>query len=447
MEVRQVADQPAEVALAVRLDNSRAELWTSNLSAVVASITNVQSAPAPASRLAWRIPLPSGPLTVNPRPSTLEMARAGDWTVLGLASETNTLVADLCHRILVDHTPVAAPGPKTSLRMDPVTRKLHPAPATQTATNHWLEADLDLRRLSKALSLGWNLPEGWPRISTTWASNGEFVRTTGELTFPSPLNLQLEPWNIPTNLIHDPLVGFTAVRGVRPWLADQKWVKHFNIEPVPDQFCAWASGPTPMLTYAAAPMTNAASLLQALGPRITTELNPWITNNALGLLDYSKEPAAISWAGIPMFTPAVEALATPTGRFMVGWPGSKPTVDGKPAPPELFSQLGARPNLVYYDWEITQAKSAHWVYLGQTARLVLVLPQMPSESAAFAFLLAVAPKLGNTGTEAIQDGPASLSFVRNSIRDSQGLNCTCWRIGWSRRHSRAVFTACSPPNR
>jgi hypothetical protein len=73
-----------------------------------------------------------------------------------------------------------------------------------------------------------------------------------------------------------------------------------------------------------------------------------------------------------------------------------------------------RPNLVYYDWEITQAKLAHWVFFGQTARLVFQLPQMPPESAAFAFLLAAAPKLGNTGTEIIQDGPARLSFVRNS---------------------------------
>ena len=39
---------------------------------------------------------------------------------------------------------------------------------------------------------------------------------------------------------------------------------------------------------------------------------------------------------------------------------------------------------------------------------------MPPESAAFTFLLAAAPKLGNAGTEVAQDGPASLSLVRNS---------------------------------
>jgi hypothetical protein len=79
----------------------------------------------------------------------------------------------------------------------------------------------------------------------------------------------------------------------------------------------------------------------------------------------------------------------------------------------LFAQL-MRPNLVYYDWEITQAKLGQWIYLGQTARLAFVLPQMPPDCAAFGFLLAVAPKLGNAGTEVTQDGPARLSVVRNS---------------------------------
>ena len=57
VELRQATDQPGELALAIRLDDQRAELWTSNLTAVLGSMTNVQSFPAPASRYAWRLPL------------------------------------------------------------------------------------------------------------------------------------------------------------------------------------------------------------------------------------------------------------------------------------------------------------------------------------------------------------------------------------------------------
>jgi hypothetical protein len=201
---------------------------------------------------------------------------------------------------------------------------------------------------------------------------------------------------------------------MRPWLARQEWLQHFQVEPVPNQFCAWASaGTPPLLTFAATPMINAPSLLQRIGPRVETELNPWITNKAFGVLEYSKESASLAWSGIPMFTPTIEATATPGGSFLLGRLGPKPPRVGKPAPPELFAQL-MRPNLVYYDWEITQAKLGQWIYFSQTARLAFVLPQMPPDCAAFGFLLAVAPKLGNAGTEVIQDGPARLSVVRNS---------------------------------
>jgi hypothetical protein len=413
LEVQQQADQPAELVLAVRLDDLRADLWTSNVSAVIASMTNVQSLPAPASRFAWRLSLTSPTSSLLPLPSHLELARVGEWTLLGIAPETNGLLAELSHHILLDHTPVTAAGTGSSFQVDPATRKVGPTPGSPAATNHWLEADLDLQRVSSALSLGWHIPDAWPRIATTWTRNGQFVRTTGELTFATPLNLQLEPWNIPTNFINNPLVSFTALRGVRPWLARQKWLQQLQIEPVPNQFCVWASGPTPMLTYAATPMTNAASLLQKVGPRVEAELNPWITSNAMGNVQYSNEPAGLGWSGIPMFTPTIAAVAAAGGSFLVGWVGAKPSIADKPAPPALFAQL-TRPNLVYYDWEITPGKLAHLVYLGQTARLALVLPQLPPESAGLAFLLAVAPKLGNTGTEILQDDPARLSFVRNS---------------------------------
>jgi hypothetical protein len=413
LEIQQADNQPGELALAVRLDDQRAELWVSNLTAVLASITNAQLLPAPASRLGWRLPL-------APRPSRLDLARAGDWTVLGVAGATNGLLAEMSHRIRTEQTPVSARASGSSFQLDPVTRKVRPASGSPAGSDYWLDAELDLRRVVSALALDWNLPEGWPRIAATWTGQGDHIRTTGKLSFAKPLDLQLEPWNIPTNLIREPLVSFSAVRGLRPWLAGQKWLRHFQIQPVPDQFCAWALGPTPLLTFAATPMTNATALLETVGPRIVTELNPWVSTNAFGAVEYSKEPASLAWSGIPMFTPDIESIVTPGGTFLLSRVGAAPPGVGKLAPPELYAQL-TRANLVYYDWEITQVKLAHWVYLSQTARLAFVLPQLPPESAAFAFLLAAAPKLGNAGTEVIQDGPTSLSFVRNSTLGFTGV--------------------------
>ena len=96
----------------------------------------------------------------------------------------------------------------------------------------WLEADLDLPRISSALALGWNLPTNFPRILLTAQADDAGVRTRAKLDFPEPLPLELEAWNIPTNLIHDPLIGFTAVRGIRPWLKSFKpWQASCSIRP------------------------------------------------------------------------------------------------------------------------------------------------------------------------------------------------------------------------
>ncbi len=412
LEIQQAGNQPGELALAVRLDDPRAGLWASNLTAVLASMTNVQSLPAPASRQAWSLPLAS-------RPSRLDAARVGDWMVLGLATETNRLLAEMSHRIRTQQTPASGHA-GSSLQVDPTARKVPAVPGSPAEEDYWLDLDLDLGRVSRALSLGWGLAEGWPRIAATWTGQGDHVRTSGNLTFAKPLDLQLEPWNIPTNLIRQPLVSFTAVRGVRTWLAGLAWLKRLQVEPLPNQFCAWASGPTPLPTFAATPMTNAAALIQAIGPQIVTALNPWVMSNAFGAIEYSKEPVNVAWSGIPMFTPTIESVTTPGGTFLLGRAGVEPPSSGKPAPPELFAQL-APTNLVYYDWEFTHPKLAHWVYLAQTARLAFVLPQMPSDSAAFAFILAAAPKLRNAGTEILQDTPASLRFVRNSTLGFTGF--------------------------
>ena len=437
LDIQQPTNQPAELALAVRLDDAHADLWASNLTAVLAALTNVQSLEggkeetgATATVRRWRLNLQpatfnSQPSTLNPQPppslpSTLSLSRAGNWTLLGLAGDHNSRLDDFAARIQRGETPVAAPETRSSFQVDPVTRSVYAAPASPAAANHWLEVDLDLRRLSRAFALGWNLPAAWPRIAATWTVHDEMVRTTGELTFPTPLDLPLEPWNIPTNLVREPLMSFTAIRGLRPWLASQEWVKQLQIQSVPDQYCAWA-GPAPLGTFTATPMPNSASFLDAIAPRVEAEVNPWLSSNAMGVLEYSKASAGIEWSGIPMFTPTLEAAMLSEGGFLVSRVGVRPGEKGKPAPAALYAQL-ARPNLVYYDWEITGAKLKHWVYLGQTARLAFMLPQMPPDSAAFAFLLAATPKLGKpTGTEVVQDGPATLSFVRNSQSGFTGV--------------------------
>ena len=139
LEIQQVAAQSAELALAVRLDNPRAGLWTSNLVAVLGSLTNVQSLPAPPNGLAWRFHTQvaadvsrrqlasdkNAPTDVGGY--TLSVIRAGDWTLVGLARERNARLDDFAARIQRAQTPVSVPRPFQS--------KIQPSNYSNTPTS------------------------------------------------------------------------------------------------------------------------------------------------------------------------------------------------------------------------------------------------------------------------------------------------------------------------
>ncbi len=192
VEVRNATNQPGELVLAIRLSPERSDLWETNLAVVLESLTGVRPVVAPGDRRGWSLKIPDAPRLI-------ELARAGDWTVIGLAPEQNTLLAAVRARLERDHVPFAA-----------------------RTTDFWLEADFDLRRVAGALAPGWDLPEGLPRASLTVIGAGRDVLTRGQFNFAGLRPFELEAWNIPTNLVHDPLISFTAIRGVRPWLASLK---------------------------------------------------------------------------------------------------------------------------------------------------------------------------------------------------------------------------------
>ena len=210
------------------------------------------------------------------------MARAGDWTLLGLAAETNELLAELSHRIRADHTPVPAPATRSSFQADPTTRKVRPAPTSPVGagtTNYWVEAEVELGRLGSALGLDVKWRAGLPKLAVTVIGVGGEVRTVGELKFAKPLPFEETAWNIPTNLVYQRLISFTAIRGFRPWLDSQKAWKDLGSGAAPNQVYFWARDGLPFLSYCAVPFPDASNCVARLTERLLTEGNAWMTNN------------------------------------------------------------------------------------------------------------------------------------------------------------------------
>ena len=368
-EMRDAPGSP-EYALAIRLGNDRAALWSKNLASVLQSWTGIGISQDKSGN--WE-------LKKHEPPNLFQFSRAGDWVVIDCGQD------------------------KLSLR-----EQIVPVPARPLVPEaNWLAADLNWPRLAQLFPAlaGFD----FPKIQMQAVGRGGNLQLTGKLTLAQPLP-PLEKWRIPTNEIHQPLVSFTAARGVGPWLAKQGWMRPFEIQPQPDQLFVWALALIPFQTFAAEPVPDAKAALAQLNQRLSTDAD-W-QRYFLSPFTMTNENDEISWRGLPFIMPFVQAVHETAGDFLVG--GFFPNLPkAPPPPPELLAPLN-QPNLVYYHWEATTGRLKE---LPQLSQLLLVLTrheQVNAESAAGKWLDRIEPALGNAVTEVTQTAPNELAFKRTA---------------------------------
>ena len=127
-----------------------------------------------------------------------------------------------------------------------------------------------------------------------------------------------------------------------------------------------------------------------------------------------------------------------------------------PPPAELLSQLTSQPKLVYYDWEITQTRLTSWRVLAQLFAMIAGKSQFTTNTAGLPWMMAVAPKLGNTATEITADSPAEWSLVRKSHIGFTGIELVAlarWlestnfpKLSFELPPERPVQAASTPPS-
>ena len=378
LEIHQPTNQPAELALAIRLDDQRTAAWQAAQSTLRDALG-----------------------TLRHTPCALTLTNSGSWTLLDLTESPGT-----DSQISTFNAQLAATG--------------NPFPTSPT--NHWLEADVDLLKLSGVwpflASFNHQLSTNWPTINFQVLGDGENVRTHAELEFPQPLNFDLDPWNIPTNLIHDPLIGFTAIRGIRPLLKSFKAWNDLQLGTTPNQAFFWALAGMPALEYGAAPLVDPSNVVHKAADRISQAANPWLAANGMGNLARATNFTGLVWKGAPFIEPELRSVVDKSGGFMVA--GLIPAGGtNRPPPPELFQSVLSRTNLVFYDWELTAPRLEQWLYLGQLFRLIAHKAQLPPLSTGLQMLKAARPRFGNCVTVTTATDPNHLSLVR---RSSLGFN-------------------------
>jgi hypothetical protein len=387
LEIRQTSNQPGELVLAIRLDDQRAALWQTNLARVLESLTGIHPVPAPGHDYGWS-------LKKHHDPDFLELTRAGGWTIVGAAEDRNDLLNELRDRIQHGQVPVA----------------------TENADD-WLEADLDpVQLISSLTTLNFELST-LNHFHLTVTGDGTNVLMYGTADFTEPLLLDLEPWNIPTNLIDEHLSSFTAIRGLQPWLESLPAWNNLQIGSSPDQICFWAVQGFPMQSYFAAPFPDASNEVDRLAGLVLHKQPAWFGTNGLATFVRSKQFNGLEWKGPPYMMPFLRSITVGSQDFVYGGGLQNPNINLAPLPPDVLG----RTNLIYYDSEQTGLRSDQWLYVGQFARFVSNKAQLPTASPGVHWLLAVAPKLGASFTDITQTGPRQLTFTRRSSIGFTGI--------------------------
>ena len=393
LEARQVTNQSGEFALAVRLNGDRAGFWQTNLATLLEAVTGNRTTASPSTH-GWDIKLSAafGPIGLG------TLARAGEWTIVGFAQERNGVSADMLARISRTHVPFGT------------------RPAEMLFT-----LELDLQRVLDGLGLkGLRIPEQTPVISLGMAGDGNRVTTRGNLTFSKNLEFSLEPWNIPTNLIHDPLVSFTAVRGIRPFVESQQFWRWLDAGPAPDQAFFWAIRGIEFQSFFSAPLPDASNRVFHAGNLLEKEGTAWLTTNGMGSIERPNGDNELRWIGAPFMAPFITSRQFGKNNYVYGgcFPGG---LTNAPAPPELLHEVLSRSNLVYYDWEITGTRISNLFDIGQVTRIGLHRAQLPPKSLAAQWLKAVEPALDNCATVITLTEPNQIAFVRKSNVGFTGL--------------------------
>jgi hypothetical protein len=359
-------------ALAVRIPQDRVDQWSSNLWKLAA-----------ASELGE----PKG--------------KKSDWT--GRNARDNYAV-----KFAEDHGWAVITGGYGSLDAEKSFAKgLKPAKPSE----YLLKAKADLPALKNVLGL--KRLDHIPAIDLTVSPRGDGLRSEMALRSAEDLGIKVEKWNVPTNTIRDPMIGFTAVQGVQKRLQESKLVQSFQPEKVPNQVFIWSRSISPFGSYFAADVGNPNKIMETIQTTLLPKWMETISKTSMGRLEYKTNQHSLAWLELPLLVPFLRPAPEPESQFLLG--GFFPTTESKmkPMPHELLDQLQEK-DLVYYDWEITEARLLQFKVLWQANRIVrnrmLPVDTAPSEK----FIAAIAPKLGNTITDATLVGPKEIRLVRRS---------------------------------
>ncbi len=286
---------------------------------------------------------------------------------------------------------------------------------TKTETNVWFALEMQTGLSAKAAGL---VPPGnQPYARLTMESKGANQTSRLSLKFPQALAVSLPPWQVPTNTIKDPVISFTALRGVDGWWSRQDWLKPMQLTNAPQQAYVWSQPQAYYSTFAAFPVRD-ASLLMTNSFSRTNEFTAAMSKLFFGRMVALKNE--LVWTGAPILAPTLKAAPEPQDDHLLLslFPLAR---SSESLPPALLEQFVGRTNLLYYDWEITEMRLNQWIRLAPLLSMVANRMPLNNSKLPYEWLAAIASKLGNTVTEAELAAPDEIQVLRKSPAGFTGV--------------------------
>ncbi|MGA2176813.1 MAG: hypothetical protein ABSH38_17695 [Verrucomicrobiota bacterium] len=344
--------------LALQLDTNRAQLWQDNFSKALGSAGErfttegfsgwrwnrggSASVGLPDNKSAIALATAEALATAGVSPTNSDsfwIVPARDWLLVGRGDDLLPLRIDYLQQ---------------------VSRRGRPGPSLK---ENLLEADIDWLGLTRWLP-EWSRLLKPARIKVSVAAIDDVMQLTARVVYPQPIPWESAPWQIPTELVRNPLVSFTAAQDVAAFLNMDPAFSQLDCNPLTNQFYAWALGQMPFQTYMAWPVANGTNALDKLAIEAPAAFNPALKRfNGTELIWHPNQKKLI-WSSMPLVAPALE-VAQDNGRqflFMSLFPRSPMS---KPVPDDLLAQVRGHADLVYYDWELTGPRLQEWRLLSQ----------------------------------------------------------------------------------
>ena len=285
-----------------------------------------------------------------------------------------------------------------------------------------LSVEADLPALAKLCQ--WPaLPVKLGRVELAVAAQGEFLKTSGTVALTEKSAWPKAKWNVPTNLVHDPLVSFTALRAPGPiFSADTVLGAFLGANLASSQAYLWTQSEVPFQTYFALASADPAKEVARIASTMPPRINPLLGGTETSQMAWNSNKTAVQISGLSLVMPQVTATNDPTGSWLTGGLiAPLPHRNTQPAPEGLLQQFTGRDDVVLYDWEISQERVGYWRVLSQLAPAIGQGTSLktPAEvrvpfSTTERFLQSTGEGLGNTITELTLGKDGKLGFNRKS---------------------------------